>query len=244
MPIDWILPDWPAPAKVGARVTTRAGGVSQEPYAELNLAVHVGDAPAAVAENRRLLESSLPGRPAWLEQVHGAGVVRAGEPGLCADASFSTEPGLVCAVLTADCLPVLLCDESASVVAAAHAGWRGLAAGVLERTVEAMGVPPGRLLAWLGPAIGPQAFEVGEEVRAAFMAVDPLAAQAFVPGARAGKWQADLFMLARQRLQAIGLKGVWGGGLCTFTDARRFYSYRRDGVTGRFASLVWIEPGG
>lgn len=243
VPADWIVPDWPAPRAVRALVTTRSGGVSVGRYAGLNLGAHVHDAPAAVVCNRQLLAAHLPSEPVWLEQVHGTAVVRAqaASAGAQADAAFTDEHGVVCAVLTADCLPVLLCDSAGSVVAAAHAGWRGLLGGVLERTVAAMAVEPAQLLAWLGPAIGPGAFEVGAEVREAFCAHDGAASEAFVAGAGEGKWMADIYALARQRLASAGVTAVSGGGACTVTDAKRFYSYRRDGLTGRFASLVWIE---
>ncbi|MBI5329415.1 MAG: peptidoglycan editing factor PgeF [Betaproteobacteria bacterium] len=223
-------------------MTTRTGGVSPPPYASLNPASHVGDDPAAVAENRRILRAALPAEPLWLNQVHGAGVAQfpaAGTPD--ADAAVAHRPGQVCAVLTADCLPVLFCDVSGQAVAAAHAGWRGLAAGVLERTVEALGVQPGKVLAWLGAAIGPAAFEVGPEVRQAFVAQHAEAARAFAPGA-GDRLLADIYELARIRLAAIGVTQVYGGGLCTHADASRFYSYRREGVTGRMASLVWLTP--
>lgn len=244
-----ILPDWPAPPWVRACMTTRAGGVSGGPYASMNPAAHVGDAPAAVAENRRRLAAMLPAEPLWLNQVHGCGVALAGGQTACpeADASVARAPGQVCAVLTADCLPVLFCDRAGSVVAAAHAGWRGLVGGVLEDTVAAMGVAPDSLLAWLGAAIGPDAFEVGEEVREAFLASHPLAATAFRPALPGTldeaprKWLADLYALARIRLAAVGVGAVHGGGLCTYGDARRFYSYRRDGRTGRMASLIWLD---
>lgn len=240
-----LRPDWELPPGVGALLTTREGGQSGGPFASFNLGAHVGDDPAAVAANRARLSAFLPADPTWLNQVHGADVADAdicqGVPQ--ADGALARSRGRVCAVLTADCLPVLLCDDDASVVAAAHAGWRGLAAGVLENTVVSMGVPPHRLRAWLGPAIGPQAFEVGEEVRAAFVAADPAAATAFVPGAAPGKWLADLFLLARQRLRAAGVTRVSGGGVCTVATPQSFYSYRRDGLTGRFASLVWLEGG-
>lgn len=236
----FLAPDWPAPANVGALVTTRAGGVSAAPYDGFNLATHVGDAAAAVAENRARLRRRLPAEPCWLEQVHGIAVAdadrAAGVPQ--ADAAVAREAGTVCAVLTADCLPVLFCDDRGSVVAAAHGGWRGLAAGVLEATVVRMGVPPSSVLAWLGPAIGPAHFEVGGEVREAFLRADPAAGIAFVSAAQPGKWIADLFALARQRLMRAGVARVYGGGRCTYAD-ESFYSYRRDGVTGRFASLVW-----
>ncbi len=240
--MELILPDWPAPAKVRALSTTRAGGVSAGPYASLNLGDHVGDDPAAVAENRARVRNRLPAEPLWLKQVHLADVADAdsasGVPE--ADASVARQPGKACAVLTADCLPLLLCDRAGAVVAAAHAGWRGLAEGVIEAAVEAMKVSPGEVLAWLGPAIGPAAFEVGGEVRDAFLAFDPAAAAAFVAREN-GKWLADIFHLARLRLGKIGVTAVYGGGVCTYSDAERFYSYRRDGATGRMASLIWIE---
>ena len=238
-----LQPDWALPAGVGALLTTRAGGRSVGSFASFNLGSHVGDDPLAVAANRARLRSFLPAEPLWLNQVHGAAVADAdvseGVPE--ADAVLARSSRRVCAVLTADCLPVLLCDDDASVVAAAHAGWRGLAAGVLENTVREMGVPPHRLRAWLGPAIGPQAFEVGDEVRAAFVADDAGAAGAFVARPLAGKWLADLFLLARRRLVAAGVTRISGGGVCTVSTPQRFYSYRRDGVTGRFATMVWLE---
>jgi YfiH family protein len=250
--LELLRPDWPAPANVHAFVTTRAGGVSGGPWASLNLGDHVGDDPAAVAENRRRLRAHLPAEPVWLRQVHGihccdaqvlSGAGSAMPPE--ADAALSRAPGVVCAVLTADCLPLLLCDEAGSAVAAAHAGWRGLAGGVIESTVAALGVPGERLLAWLGPAIGPGNFEVGDEVRAAFVAHDAQAAAAFAARAE-GKWLCDIYLLARQRLAALGVRRVFGGNeagadFCTVRDAARFYSYRRDGVTGRMASLIWLS---
>lgn len=239
---DILYPDWPAPPNVRALVTTRQGGVSTAPYTSLNLGDHVGDDPAAVAQNRTLLHHHLPAEPLWLRQVHGRGVAAAdsatGIPE--ADAAVARQPRKICAVLTADCLPVLFCDDKGAVVAAAHAGWRGLAGGVLEAAIDAMGAPPQRLLVWLGPAIGPQAFEVGGEVRDIFTAFDPAAALAFQPRGN-GKWLADIFLLARQRLQKAGLTQIHGGGLCTVSDPEHFFSYRRDGVTGRIASLVWLE---
>lgn len=239
-----LRPDWPAPANVKAWVTTRHGGVSRLPFAALNLGDHVGDAPVAVAENRRRVAAalSLPAAPRWLSQVHGclAVAAEASDDGCEADAAYSHGPGVVCAVLTADCLPVLFCDRAGSVVAAAHAGWRGLAGGVLEATVARLGAAPAGLLAWLGPAIGADHFEVGGEVRAAFTAADPGTAAAFVP-TRPGHWLADIYALARRRLAACGVEQVYGGGLCTVCEADYFYSYRRDGRTGRMASLVWRE---
>lgn len=240
----WLVPDWPAPPNVRCLSTSRHGGVSQGVYASLNLGDHVGDDPQAVAENRQRVGRQTPSAPVWLEQVHGTTVVNAGcchrQTPPSADAAFAKSSGVTCAVMTADCLPVLFCDRAGKVVAAAHAGWRGLLAGVLEQTVAAMAVPGNEILAWLGPAIGPAAFEVGEEVQAAFVAADPQAASAFRPG-EAGKCLADLYTLARQRLAGQGVTGIYGGDLCTFSDAGRFFSYRRDGQTGRMASLIWLE---
>lgn len=241
MSSDWIVPEWPAPARVRSLLTTRHGGISRGVYASLNLGDHVGDDPLAVAENRRLA-TRLSAPPLWLNQVHGVCVIDAAQgvsmPPPEADASFSRRPGVACAVMTADCLPVLLCDQSGTVVAAAHAGWRGLHAGILERTVEAMACPGAALLAYLGPAIGPQAFEVGDEVRAAFVGVDQEAEDAFRP--HGGKWLADLYLLARQRFARLGVTAVFGGGYCTVGEPGRFFSYRRDGVTGRMASMIWL----
>ena len=241
-----IFPDWPAPSSVRALSTTRAGGVSRTPYDQLNLGTHVGDDPAAVVENRRCLRqlAGVSAEPVWLSQVHGSTVVDAAGVtiGTAADASFSVTPGVVCAIQTADCLPVLFCDTRGRVVAAAHAGWRGLADGVLEKTVAAMveqGALPPDILAWLGPAIGPAVFEVGDEVRIGFANIDPAATTAFVPHGD-GKWLADIFLLARQRLAACGVTRVYGGGVCTVSDPQRFFSHRRDRVSGRQASLVWL----
>ncbi len=241
-----IVPDWPTPRAVRSLLTTRIGGVSRPPYAGFNLGDHVGDDRSAVAANRALLCGALAdgGDPRWLEQVHGTRVVDAAacssnDPPPAADASFAREPGVACAVMTADCLPVLFCDDAGSVVAAAHAGWRGLLAGVLEATVGAMGVAPATLLAYLGPAIGPRAFEVGDEVRSAFVAADLDSAAAFAP-VRPGKWLADLYLLARLRLAAQGVVRVHGGDFCTYRDDERFFSYRRDGRTGRMASMIWL----
>ena len=237
---DWLLPDWPAPDRVRACVTTRSGGVSLPPYASFNLGEHVADDPAAVAENRRRLSAALHCQPAWLSQVHGIRVVEADPQRVHeADASWSATPNVACAILTADCLPVLFCDRAGSRVAAAHAGWRGLAGGMLEATLQALNVPAEELLVWLGPAIGPAAFEVGPEVREAFLAGHPKAAEAFRPSSNPGKYLADLYHLARIRLAACGVTAVYGGGLCTYSDPR-FYSYRRATQTGRFASLIWL----
>ncbi len=240
-----LVPGWTPPPGVRSLVTTRQGGCSVGPYASLNLGIAVGDAPERVADNRARLQALLPAAPCWLRQVHGARVVNAALAGLLeeADASFTTARGVVCIVQMADCLPVLFSGADGSVVAAAHAGWRGLAAGVLERTIEAMGAPPSSVLAWLGPAIGPRHFEVGDDVREAFTAANPMATRHFEPGAR-GKWKADLFALARQRLAAAGITRISGGGECTFSDDRRFFSHRRDGVSGRMAAMVWIDPAG
>ncbi|MCY1364369.1 Polyphenol oxidase [compost metagenome] len=223
-----------------ACVTTREGGVSLPPYEGLNLGSHVEDDPLAVEQNRKRLTSALGCRPAWLSQVHGVRVVEA-DPSRVdeADASWTAEPGIASAVLTADCLPALFCDRAGTKVAAAHAGWRGLANGVLEATLDALALPPQEVLVWLGPAIGPAAFEVGPEVREAFLASHPEADQAFKPSANAGKYMADIYQLARIRLAARGVQAVYGGGGCTLSDPR-FYSYRRASRTGRFASLVWL----
>jgi YfiH family protein len=238
---DWLIPDWPAPAGVKACVTTRAGGVSLAPFDSLNLGDHVDDSPEAVAENRRRLTDHFSIQPAWLKQVHGVVVAQA-DPGLVAtaDASWTATPGIACTAMTADCLPALFCDRAGTRVAAAHAGWRGLAAGVLEATLDSLAVPPEDVLVWLGPAIGPQAFEVGPEVRETFVEQLPEAAKAFVPSQNAGKFMADIYELARLRLAARGVTAVYGGGFCTVSDPR-FFSYRRSPRTGRFASLVWLE---
>lgn len=241
--LEWLQPDWPAPSNVKAASSTRLGGVSTGVFASLNLGRSTGDADAAVTENRRRLFAALGApEPGWLHQVHGADVVRAPltTPEPDADACHTTQAGVVCAVQTADCLPVLFCDAAGTAVAAAHAGWRGLNAGVLEQTVRAMALPPQNLMAWLGPAIGPSAFEVGEQVRAAFVAHDARAASAFTPAAVPQKFFADLYALARQRLHAAGVMRIYGGGLCTHSDPMRFFSYRRDGASGRMASFIWL----
>lgn len=247
--VSWLRPDWPAPPGVHAVTTSRLGGISPPPYDQLNLALHVGDDPACVLHNRGLLRTglALPAEPCWLEQVHGKRVVDAAicAPGTAADASCTNISGVVCAVLTADCLPVLFCTADGRGVAAAHAGWRGLAAGVLEASVDALcaatATTPAGLLAWLGPAIGPAAFEVGAEVRAAFVEIDPACADAF-RGNRPGHYRADLYALARRLLARQGVEAVYGGGLCTFSAPGRFYSYRREQRTGRMASCIWVAP--
>jgi YfiH family protein len=241
--IEFIRPDWPAPAHVRALTTTRVGGFSTGRYESLNLGDHVGDDPQAVARNRARLCAALNiPEPSWLRQVHGTDVVEAtfGEPGGVADGAYTEMVGTVCAVLTADCLPVFLCDREGSKVAVVHAGWRGLAAGVIEAGVLALRTPGEELLAWLGPGIGPDAYEVGDDVREAFVGHEPEAAQAF-RGNGEGKWLADMYVLARRRLQAMGVGAVSGGERCTVRERERFYSYRRDGATGRMASLIWIE---
>jgi hypothetical protein len=268
-----LRPDWPAPPAVRAAFTLRAGGVSTGRYASLNLGGHVGDAPRAVAENRRRLaaELQLPSEPLWLSQVHGTAVLAAddwmaagghsaavavhgstahgatahaatanGAPPQ-ADAAVTRRAGCVLAVLVADCLPLLLARRDGSAVAVTHAGWRGLAAGVIEATIAALGAGGEELLAWLGPAIGPAHFEVGEEVRDAFCRHDGRAAAAFVLNTRV-RWQCDLPLLARQRLAALGVSNVHGGDRCTYRESEAFYSYRRDGATGRMAALIWLAP--
>lgn len=241
---NWIIPDWPASASIRAVCTTRHGGVSEAPFDSLNLGDHVNDNPYAVTRNRMIVGDTLqlPSEPLWLKQVHGVDVCGM-DVGSCyptGDASKAFGKGQVCVVMTADCLPVLFCDKAGTRVAAAHAGWRGLDAGVLERTIESLQCAPADLLAWLGPAIGPDAFEVGPEVCEAFILHDVAAEAAFKPSTNAGKWMADIYLLARQRLNAAGITDISGGDLCTYTDAERFFSYRRDGQTGRMASLIWI----
>ncbi len=239
-PADWLCPDWPAPARVRACVTTRSGGVSLPPFACFNLGDHVGDDPRAVAHNRQQLARQLGCRPVWLNQVHSAVVVRADpQQVVTADACWTDQSGLACAVLTADCLPVLFCDRGGTRVAAAHAGWRGLAGGILESVLQQLACPAADLLVWLGPAIGPEVFEVGPEVRQVFVSVQAEAAQAFRPSGRPGHVLADLYTLARLRLAACGVTAIYGGGFCTHGDPR-FYSYRQAAQTGRQASLVWL----
>lgn len=247
-----IIPDWAdAPANVAALSTLRHGGVSRPPYDDgaggggMNLGTHVGDLPEHVQQNRALLRAMLPAEPAWLSQIHGATVLDAamvrGVPE--ADACIATQPGVVCLIQTADCLPVLFCDTGGRVVGAAHAGWRGLAAGVLENTLAGMReAGAGDILAWMGPAIGPERFEVGEDVLTAFTKRDAEARAAFIPVAgQSGKYLADIYSLARTILRKAGVARIHGGGLCTVTDQRRFYSYRRDKTTGRMASLIWLK---
>ncbi len=240
-----IRPEQPLAPGVQALSSTRDGGVSAAPWHSLNLGDHVGDDSAAVAENRRLLQETLGiGQPQWLTQVHGVQVVEAKNDGVVreADACWTRTPGVVCTAMTADCLPVLFADAEGRCVAAAHAGWRGLLNGVLESTLGVFDAPAD-VHAWLGPAIGPTAFEVGAEVREAFIKHHAEAERAFIPSpAHPERWLADLYHLARQRLERAGVGRVSGGDRCTFTDQALFYSYRRDGVTGRMASLIWLQP--
>lgn len=244
-----LAPTWPAPANVKAFVTTRAGGYSQAPYDRFNLGGHVGDLPETVALNRHQLQQKL-GQELdfhWLQQVHGCQVAEHSTATVgqvkTADAAFTRQSNQVCLVMTADCLPVLFTNHQGDCVAAAHAGWRGLCDGVLEATVNAMGCQPGELLAWLGPAIGSQHFQVGSEVREAFVELLPATAEAFKQDhSESGKWLGDLYLLARLRLQQLGLNAIYGGGECTYRQADRYYSYRRDGVTGRMATGIWIAP--
>jgi len=240
-PANWIEPDWPAPSRVKCLVTTRNGGVSRGSYASLNLGSDVGDDAQAVRENRARLRAAMPSEPRWLRQVHGSDVIEADrvEGEASADAAFTRVPGVVCAIQMADCLPVVFCNQQGTCVAAAHAGWRGLSAGVLERTVHTLALPAEQLMAWLGPAIGPRKFEVGTDVFDKFTAHDTAARAAFRP-IRTGKWLADLYALARQRLSEAGVTAVFGGGLCTFSDPVRFFSHRRDHVTGRQGAFIWI----
>lgn len=247
---DWIIPDWPAPARVRALVTTRSGGASSGPYASFNLGLRTGEDVQAVKRNRALLDACLPASPDWIRQVHGADVLDLADGSAAgaadgveaqADAAVARVAQRVCAVLTADCLPVLLCDNEGTVVAVAHAGWRGLAGGVIEATLRKMSCPAGRIMAWLGPAISQAGYEVGPELRETFVNACAGDAAAFSAG-RPGKFQADLYALARRRLLSAGVQAVYGGGFCTFADAQRFYSYRRDGASsGRMGSLVWLD---
>jgi purine-nucleoside/S-methyl-5'-thioadenosine phosphorylase / adenosine deaminase len=243
LPSSWITPRWPVPKHVHAVCTTREGGGSSAPFNTFNLSDRVGDNPITVDNNRaHLIEwLSLPARPTWLRQVHGNTVVDVGKLNgdVEADAAMAKSSGAVCVVTTADCLPVLFCDREGSRVAAAHAGWRGLAAGVLEATVVALSRPADQLYAWLGPAIGPRNFEVGGEVRAVFVAMDPANLSAFRPSQNA-RWLANIYQLAINALRAQGVSQIFGGGYCTYSDPKRFYSYRRDKRTGRMASLIWM----
>ena len=249
--IEFITPNWPAAKSVHAATTTRIGGFSQGAWQGLNLADHVGDDVENVTRNRELLSSALhlPAEPLWLKQVHGCEVLRAtGDApvdtindtrGIECDASVTADSGRVCAVLTADCLPLLFCSNDGDCVAAAHAGWRGLAAGIIEQTVEQFACTNDQILAWLGPAIGPTAFEVGDDVYEVFTGAYDAGESAFTP--YDDKWLCDIYQLARDRLRRLGVEKIYGGDYCTFNDPARFYSYRRDGISGRMASLIWIE---
>lgn len=250
-----ILPSWKAPQSVKAFATTRLGGLSSIPFNELNLGTNAGDDPHLVQQNRMLLRAFLPSDPVWLKQVHGNHVSnpasRKNSPqGLFeADAAVTKSPNEVLAILTADCMPVLFASKKGDVIGAAHAGWRGLSSGVLENTVREMrtlspGLSPQDISAWMGPAIGPESFEVGQDVLEAFLSLgDDVVQKAFIPIKNTpGKYLANLYLLAKYRLHAMGIESIDGGGFCTFTDSKRFFSYRRDGVTGRFASFIWISP--
>ena len=243
-----IIPDWPAPANVRAMQTTRQGGISISPYDSLNLGRHVGDSSLAVEQNRMRLASLFPSEPVWLEQVHGIAVADADSAACIPQADACIARRGVCVVMTADCLPILLCDKAGTVVGAAHAGWRGLAAGVIEATVAAMNVAPENLMAWLGPAISQPAFEVGADVYAAFVNADSAAASAFAPshlkeegGGEGDKYQADIYALAKRHLNALGIKEIYGGDRCTYRESELFFSYRRSGQTGRMGSFIWLE---
>ena len=244
MAIEFINPVWDAPPNVRALTSTRDGGVSMAPYNSLNVADHVDDDPDSIAINRDRLAASarLPSDPVWLKQVHGKTIIDAAvaTPATEADGSVSSVPDIVCAVLTADCLPVFLCDQAGGQAAVLHAGWRGLSAGIIEQGVRAMSAPAPELLAWLGPAIGPDVFEVGTDVRQVFIRHDPQAQTAFKASGH-NKWLADIYLLARMRLQALGLKQITGGDYCTYSDEDRFFSFRRDGKCGRMASLIWLD---
>lgn len=236
-----IQPDWPAPANVKSIQTTRLGGISEAPYHSLNLGDHVHDNPQHVAYNRQLLSSLVPTEPVWLTQVHGTRVIDAALSDCMenADASFTTSASVVCVTMTADCLPVLLCDRAGTIVASVHAGWRGLCNGVIEQTIKTMPVAVSELMAWLGPAIGPEAFVVGDEVRQDFISQDGQAEKAFV--AHEGKWTGNLYLIAKQRLQSLGITAVYGEILCTYSNPDQFFSYRRDGETGRMATMIWLS---
>ena len=244
LPEEWLVPEWDAPPRVRAFVTTRHGGVSQGEFASMNLGKHSGDDPAHVEENRLIVREHVPETPRWMAQAHGIAVAdldRLPDGQVPkADAAVLGSPGRVGAVLTADCMPLFLCDASGRRAGVAHAGWRGMAAGVIEKAVQAIGGRPSQVMAWMGPTIGPDAFEVGAEVRQAFLAMDPAAQGAFKPHAK-GKFMADLYELARQRLARAGVTQVSGGGFCTYTQGERFFSYRRKKESGRMGAFIWME---
>ncbi|MDO8704552.1 MAG: peptidoglycan editing factor PgeF [Sulfuricaulis sp.] len=247
--LEFVYPDWPAPVHVKAVTTTRHGGFSVGPYTSFNLSNRVGDEPGSVRRNRALLREvlGLPSNPIWLSQVHGNRVVDAFDaaPGEEADGCITGTPGVVCAVLTADCLPILLCDRRSTRIGVLHAGWRGLASGIIEEGLRKIQLPTANLLAWLGPAIGPSAYEVGDEVRQALVSQDRDLVEAFTPiPDRPGHWLADLYDLARRRLRSQGVHEIFGGLRCTLREHEQFYSHRRDGTSGRMASLIWLEKSG
>lgn len=244
VPHGWLVPDWPAPARVRAFVTTRAGGVSEGEHASMNLGLSSGDRPERVERNRAIVRAVLPEDPRYLRQVHGIDIAEIDTPApdapITADGAVAGSPGKVAAVLTADCMPLLLADRAGTRVAAVHAGWRGMAAGVIENAVDTMRVEGGEILAWMGPTIGADAFEVGPEVREAFIARDVRAEEAF-RAHTPGKFMADLYRLARQRLAARGVRDVFGGGFCTWHERSRFFSYRRVQKSGRMGAFIWVE---
>jgi YfiH family protein len=240
--LELIIPDWPAPQNIVAYTTTRVGGVSQAPYDTFNLGRSAGDTSEAVAHNREHLRQhlKLPNEPAWLEQTHTTKAILIDADYQCtnADASFTTEADQVCVVLTADCLPLLICDQAGTTVAAIHAGWRGLANGVIENTLTQLGIDGAELLAWLGPGIGSTVYEVGDDVRDTFLAHDSAAEQAFMRNDNQ-RWLADIYLLARQRLNKLSVSQIYGGDYCTYSQRDKFYSFRRDGMTGRMATLIY-----
>ena len=245
LPGEWVVPDWPAPARVRAFVTTRAGGVSAGEYASMNLGGSSGDEEENVSRNRHIVRTHMPSDPIYLAQVHGNDVVDLDAPRVPgrprADAAVTATPGTVAVVLTAVCLPLFLADKAGRRVAVAHAGWRGLAAGVVEQALAALRAEPRDVVAWMGPAIGPRAFEVGPEVKEAFERSDPGAGAAFADH-KPGKFMADLYALARRRLARAGVQGIHGGNFCTYTDTVRFFSYRREQRSGRMGAFIWMEP--
>jgi len=242
MTLNWLEADWPAPDFIKAGTTLRQGGVSGSPYASFNLATHVGDEPAMVEKNRAMLNLELPTAPQWLEQTHSTQAILLPSKEIVpkADAAYTSKQDIVCAVMTADCLPLLITDKQGSCVAAVHAGWRGLCDGIIEATIKKLTTEPESLLVWLGPAIGADVYEVGEEVYDAFTKEDNNAKQAFTSSSEK-HWLFDIYRLAKQRLNNIGVKQIYGGDRCSLSEEEQFFSYRRDDVTGRMASLIWIE---
>ncbi|MBL78901.1 MAG: hypothetical protein CMH70_02505 [Nitrosomonadaceae bacterium] len=241
---NWITPNWPAPSNIQAIFTTRIGGISKGPYESFNLGDHVGDTLASVNHNRAELFESLPSKPKWLNQMHGSRPIWVDKDIDClqGDAALSKTKNIVCAILTADCLPIFLCDEAGTVVGIAHAGWRGLIAGVIQKTVTEMRKECGHIIAYLGPAIGPKYFEIGEEVRCSFIKQDTISTSAFIPcnGTNKKKWLANIFLLARQKLIKAGVTKIYSHEECTYSNSDKFFSYRRDGNTGRMAGLIWL----